>query len=199
MSPSCPLPRCAALCVALFAAPLAAQEVLAAHHPNAAAQDVDAKARAGMLRASIVLKIAPYLTVEGAPARSSGYRIGIIGTDPVAVAAIANLPGKKVDGATVSVVEISLADALAGKTSQCDVVYIAASVDTPLVKTIVAANAQRPVPFVCERAGFAKSGGGVQMFVQDNVVRFEINAEALKEQGVRVSPQLLKLSRKGPE
>jgi hypothetical protein len=66
------------------------------------------------------------------------------------------------------------------------------------LKKVVQSHGDKPVPIVCERPGFAGAGGGVQLFVQDNLIRFEINGEALKKQGVRASPQFLKLSRKGP-
>ena len=75
----------------------------------------------------------------------------------------------------------------------------AGNVDAEQLKKVVQTHADKPVPIVCERPGFAGSGGGVQLFVQDNLIRFEANAEALKKQGVRASPQLLKLSRKGPQ
>lgn len=165
----------------------------------AAPAESDPKARAAMLRASVILKIAPYLSVDDASRKEgSEYRIAIVGTDAAAAAIIATLPGKKVDAAAVVVAEIDPKDAAAGKAPDCELLYIAASIDDATAKRIVEAYADKPVAIVSERAGFAGSGGGVQLFVQDNNLRFEVNADVLKKQGVRASPQLLKLSRKGP-
>ncbi len=165
----------------------------------AAPIEADPKARAAMLRASVILKIAPFLAVDDAPRKEgTEYRITIVGTDAVATAIIATLPGKKVDAAAVVVAEVDPKDAAAGKAPACELLYIAASIDDATARRIVEAYADRPVPIVCERAGFVAAGGGVQLFVQDNNLRFEVNADALKRQGVRASPQLLKLSRKGP-
>lgn len=168
---------------------------------SVASQDPEPKQRAAMLRASIILKIAPYLTLETPPPEPPAtYTIAVIGKDAVGDAMLVQLPGKKVGAAVVKVVEISPEEAAAGKAATaCDLVYIAASVDADLVKRITDAHARRPVPTVCERPGFAANGGAVQIFVQDNGVKFEVNAEVLKKQGVRASPQLLKLSKKGPQ
>ena len=54
------------------------------------------------------------------------------------------------------------------------------------------------MPIVCERPGFARAGGGIQLFCEELELRFEVNVEALRKQQVRASPQLCKLSRKGP-
>lgn len=187
-------PFIAALAVAIAAASAAGQQTHVV-----ASQDTEGAARAAMLRASIVLKIAPYLTAETPPAAPpTTYRIAVVGTDAVATAMLAHLPGKRVGAATVAVIEIDAAAAATRTRGDYDLLYIAASVDGAAVKRIVDAHTARPVPVVCERPGFAAGGGSVQLFVQDNGVRFEINVDALKKQGMRASPQLLKLSRKGP-
>jgi hypothetical protein len=37
------------------------------------------------------------------------------------------------------------------------------------------------------------------LFIKNNKVKFEVNQKALKVQGMKASPQLLKLSTKGPQ
>jgi hypothetical protein len=166
----------------------------------APAQDPDPAIRAAVLRAMIVLKIAPYLT----PAESGGqprkdYRIGVLGQDAVTEVAPAQLTGKKVGDATVRVVRIDLATALAGNAGEeCDLLYIATAVDREVVAAVAAAHGKKPLPLVCERPGFAAMGGGVQLFVKDSCIRFEVNGDALKKQGVLAHSQLLKLSKQGP-
>ncbi|MBZ0152592.1 MAG: YfiR family protein [Planctomycetes bacterium] len=158
--------------------------------------------RAAMLRATVILKLAPYVSPdvppEARPPRPN-YRIAVVGNDDLATAIVAQLPGKKVDKAPVQVAELSERAAAAPPTPpEYELLYIAASVDDKTLARIIAAHRQLPVLLICERPGFVRAGGGVQLFVQDNGVRFEVNQQALKDQGQRASPELLKLSRRGP-
>lgn len=155
------------------------------------------------LRACTVLKLASYLTPETPPPRSDPkvppYRIGLLGKDDVTVTATRLLPGKVVGGTTASVVTIETLAAIEGKAAQaCDLLYVAASIDGKVLERVIAVHADQPMPIVCERPGFVAAGGAVQLFVEDQDLRFEVNVEALKAQGIKASPHLLKLSRKGP-
>lgn len=162
-------------------------------------QEADAERRSALLRAMVVLKIAPYLTSATPRPAGSEYRIAIVGSDLVSAAILKHLPGKKVDDATVRVIELPLARARSGdRAADYDLLYIASSVDTAALPEILRSHANKPVPVFCERPGFAHLGGGVQLFIQDNGIRFEVNSEALRAQGIKVPAQLLKLSRKGP-
>lgn len=148
----------------------------------------------------VILSIAPYVTADTqSAAKRRRYRIGVVGVDAVAAVALRELPGKKVDQWCVTVTEVEPKAAANGSAAaDLELLWIAASIDDATLQRIIAANADKPVVLICERAGFAALGGGVQLFVQDNRIRFEVNADALKKQGLRPSSQLLKLSRKGP-
>lgn len=164
------------------------------------AQEPSAEERAALLRTVLLLKLIPYLPPDTPPKPPpTVHRIALVGDDPVTRTAARQLPGRKVDERPVEVVVVSAADAAVGKgTEGCSLIYVAADVDAALLQRIVAHHADKPAPIVCEKAGFAAAGGAVQPFVQDNNLRFEVNAETLKKQGIRPSPQLQKLSRRGP-
>lgn len=158
-------------------------------------------------RACTVLKLAGYLTPEKPPPQPDGatrrvYRIGVVGNDAVTAAAERLLPGKRVDGADVLLVQVASLRAIEGRAAEvCDLLYVAGSIEDRVLARIVAVHANVPMPIVCERPGFAARGGGVQLFADaddDGEIRFEINVETLQAQGVKASPQLLRLSRKGP-
>ena len=172
---------------------------------NLAAQDGgkqagDADTRAALLRAMVVLKIAPYLVIETPATTRKEYRIGVVGSDTVGAAIQKDLPGKKVGDLPVVVVAIDPTVASKGASAHtCDLLWLAKSVDAATQKQILAAHAEHPTTLVSEQAGFVASGGSVQLFVQENSIRFEVNADALKQKGIRASSQLLKLSRKGPK
>lgn len=206
----------------------------------AAGQEPEADERAAVLRAMMILKIAPYLVAEPRPPapapRADGeppkpappkpppqreppppqpqppkpeppkpatptFRIALCGRDDVTAAAARHLPQKRVGAAVVETVEVTAAVAAAPRADEprpYDLLYLAHDTPPELIRRIVAAHRDDPIPIVCERRGFVAAGGGVQLFVQDNTLRFEINPEALRRQGVRASPQLLKLSREAP-
>ena len=158
-----------------------------------------AEMHAAVLRAMVVLKLAPYLVVDPPPAVRKEYRIGVVGSDIVATALLKELPGKKVGELPVVVVAIDPADASKDTPAHsCDLLWVGQSVDRAAEKRIVAVHATQPVVMVSGRPGFAALGGSVQLFVQDNGIKFEVNVDTLKPKGIRANPNLLKLSRKGP-
>src|SRR5262245_31110353 len=82
----------------LLATMLACGAVLAQSGTQRPAQGRDCEDRAAVLRAMVILKIAPYITPANAPdgpagTKSKRYRVGIVGTDPVGVAALREMPG----------------------------------------------------------------------------------------------------------
>jgi hypothetical protein len=154
--------------------------------------------RAAVLRAVFVLKLAPYLAIDG-DRKGKEYRIGLVGDDGVTAVAEKALADKKVDKLPVKVVVIDLETARQGKdTAKYDLLYVAGTVAKADLERVVKSHADKPVPIVCEQPGFAAMGGGVQLFVKENGLKLEVNAESLKQQGVQVSANLQKLSQRGP-
>jgi len=80
-----------------------------------------------------------------------------------------------------------------------DLLYVATSVDALVVDGIIKNHKKTATPLFSGRPGFASKGGGVQLFIKDNNMKFEVNQSALKAQDLHVSPHLMKLSTKGPE
>jgi len=52
-----------------------------------------------------------------------------------------------------------------------------------------------PVLTVGETEGFAREGGMIRFYEEDNRLRFEINPNAAQKAGLRISSRLLKLAR----
>jgi hypothetical protein len=166
-------------------------------------QQSEAEVKAASVRAAMLFKLAGYLSFDAPQPNErppqKQLRLGVLGNDATATTARKVLTGKQLGDAVVVVVAIDPEQARAGLAHEaCDLLYIATSVADELVAQVVRAHAEKPMPTFAERRGFAELGGSVQLFVEDNGVRFEVNAEALRRQGVRASSQVLKLSRKGP-
>lgn len=151
------------------------------------------------VKAMMLAKFAAFLNRTNAPkpGKEQPLRIGIVGTDATAAAAQKALPGRQVDGRTVAIVTVAIDDAKAGRAA-CDMLYLAADVEPDAVTAIVGAHKSLPMPLICERKGFAAKGGGIQLFLDGDNVRFEVNQEALTAQGIEPAPQFLSLSRRAP-
>ena len=183
------------LTAALFACAAPVTSAQEASEPQATTQD---KQHAAKLRATVILRMAPFLATPGLRDPEKKYRICVVGKDPLGLAILRYLPGRSVGKHEVEVVQVDPAVAAATTRRTYDLVYVAITVDPATTAKIIERHRKIATPLVCERPGFAASGGGIQLFVRKNKVRFEINRDALERQGVKPSPQLMKLSVRGP-
>ena len=126
--------------------------------PAAQLQSPPKIARAAVLRAMVVLKIAPYLR-GAAPKVKQPYRIAVVGKGDVATAMIKRLPNKAVRKRRVEVLALDAAKLLGETAPAFDLVFVAKSVKQEHVARILAKFQQMPTPLVCERPGFAAAGG----------------------------------------
>lgn len=157
------------------------------------------KARAAQLRATFIHKIAPYLHGTGKPTtKNRFYRIGIVGKDLLVDAIRHALPGKLVGKRKIKVTALTAKTAANTSSCEFDLIYVARTIQPAKLAAIIKSHERLATVLVCERPGFAKQRGGIQLFVSNNKIRFEVNHEALKNQRVRVSPQFLKLSTQAP-
>ena len=136
---------------------------------------------------------------DGPAEKPRPYRIGLVGKDDITSVAPRHITDKKVGSRPTVTVVVPLDQATKGTNKDdYDLLYVAAPIEPAALQQILASHAATPVPIVSTRPGFVADGGGIQLFVQDNLVRFEVNAEVLKRQGVHVDSQLQKLSKRGP-
>jgi len=159
----------------------------------------DPKKHATQLRAAYILKLAPYITAKPPKPDADPFVIAVAGHDSFADAIVQLLPGKEINKRKVKVVIVDPTIAATSSKHDYDLLYVATSVDALVVAGIIKQHKTTATPLFSERPGFASKGGGLQLFIKDNKVKFEVNQTALKEQGLHVSPQLMKLSTKGPE
>lgn len=75
--------------------------------------------------------------------------------------------------------------------SECHILFIAASVSERQLTDAFAKVRGLPILCVGETPGFARAGGDIGFFVQQNKLRFEINIHAARQQGLKISSKLL--------
>jgi hypothetical protein len=125
------------------------------------------------------------------PERSSPFVIGVIGDDPFNGELQRAVQNKDVGGRGFVVRHLRNA----GEARACHILFVCRS-ERKSVADILAAVASLPVLTISETDRFVQSGGIINFLVEQNKVRFEINAEAAKKAGLKISSKLLNLGRR---
>lgn len=121
-----------------------------------------------------------------ASAVDSPWVIGVLGLDPFGDVLDNTVRGKLVNGRRVEVRRYAKPSDVKG----CNILFIGRA-DFERTGTPV----QPGLLTVGEAAGFLKSGGIINFYLEDNRVHFEIRPSVAHSAGLRVSSQLLKLGR----
>jgi hypothetical protein len=124
--------------------------------------------------------------VEGGP-----LVVGVIGDDPFG-GALDRLNGNTANGRALRIKRFRWTDDLRA----CQVLFISASEDRRLNK-IMESIRGTSVLTIGESTQFSQSGGMIRFVIQDNKVRFEINASSAGKANLRISSKLLALAKRG--
>jgi YfiR/HmsC-like len=81
-----------------------------------------------------------------------------------------------------------------GPQKECQILYVSSSEMSHLGEAIQMLKGV-PVLTIGETPGFAKNGGIINLILEDNKVRFEVNVQAAKEADLNISSRLLALAR----
>lgn len=142
------------------------------------------------LKAAFIYQVAKF--VEWPPRiepHTTPLRLCVFGGNPFG-AALDNIDGKPVNERMLEVVLLDMnAD-----TRECGMLFVASQAERHLER-IAALSRGAGMLTIGDTQGFAQRGAMVNFFLQDGKIRFEINQEALRRAGVRISSQLLKLAR----
>jgi YfiR/HmsC-like len=117
-------------------------------------------------------------------------RLCILGQDPFGSLLESGLRGKTLGEKPIEIGRLSDARQVTG----CQVLFISAS-ERSQAAAILEVLSARPILTVSEIPGFAADGGMVNFYIEDRRIRFEINPKSAARCGLRISSQLLKLSR----
>jgi hypothetical protein len=123
--------------------------------------------------------------------KQSTFEIGVLGADPFGGALDEIARDKKIDGRRIVIRRFTTMDDY----KPCHILFITSS--APLKEELEAIQKTRDVPvlLVGESPGFAQRGGTINLFIEQNKVRFEVNMEVAKQEQLKISSKLLSLAK----
>jgi len=141
------------------------------------------------VKAAFVHNIAKFVEWPASVGAQGVLRLCILGSAPLGAAA-EDLRGKPVGRRVWDVAPVN-----SGTNSrECNVLFIGAAEAANLPRLLDGLKGS-PVLTVGDTEGYAERGVMVNLFLDQNKVRFEINNGAAGRAGLRISSQLLKLAR----
>jgi len=150
----------------------------------ASAQDRAPPAREDQLKAGYVLNFARF--VEWPESTPTILTLCVAGNSGVLDALRASEGKIRIGARAVRLREVGPADAVSG----CNVLYL----EMPNVRRVEQVQPNSATLTVSNDKGFAHSGGAIELFTQDNRLRFIINIENARRAGLRISSSLLQLA-----
>jgi hypothetical protein len=122
---------------------------------------------------------------------SEPFVIGVFEENPFGDALDRIAQKKQIQGRPIS---IRLIDEIQ-KGKSCQILFVPKTVSSEEQAEIIEVFGKRPVLVVGEMQNFADRGGTVNFFMDDGTVRFEINVDVVREQGLSVDAKLLSLAK----
>ena len=127
--------------------------------------------------------------------------IVILGEDHFGTTLDRALEGKKVNARPFVIKRarsVSELQRTLGPQKECQILYVSTS-EMPHLSEAIQVLRGAPVLTIGETPGFARSGGIINLILEDNKVRFEVNVQAAKDADLNISSRLLALARIIPE
>ena len=131
------------------------------------------------------------------PQPDSPIVIGILGTDPFGGAIDRVLENKKLDGRSVVVRRLKWSKDLKDL-RECNILFVSSS-EKEHLSDVINIVKWLPILTIGETPGFASRGGIINLTLEGNKVRFEVNVEASKQANLNISSRLLALARIVPQ
>jgi uncharacterized protein DUF4154 len=121
------------------------------------------------------------------------FVIGIVGDSPILSFLQQIVDGRVIKGRRAVVRVIDTSNGLRA-VDTCQVVFISAS-ERKNLSSILSHTDGRPILTVADSVGFGAAGVLINFYREDDFLRFEINADAATDSGLKVRAKLLRLAR----
>ncbi|MCA8942112.1 MAG: YfiR family protein [Planctomycetes bacterium] len=153
------------------------------------------------IKSGLVVNFCRYLDWSPLPKSETTFEIHIVGKDPLGKAIDELYEKRKVDKHDVAISRFGSWSALAEphrvRALDCQLLIVAES-DPKIVSEILGAIGRRQIVTVGFIPTFLHLGGDIEVFIQENKVRFDVAHDHLKLKGVKVSSKLLKSAERNP-
>lgn len=116
--------------------------------------------------------------------------IGIFGTDPFGGIIDRVVENKKLDGRALLVKRLKRGASV----KDCNILFVSSS-EAAHLDEIIQSTKGMPILTIGETPGFAVRGGIINLTLEGNKVRFEVNIDAAKQANLNISSRLLALAR----
>jgi hypothetical protein len=144
------------------------------------------------VKAAFLGKFVKYVTWP--PARLADRRapfvVGVLGKDPFGDKLVETFRDKQVEERRVEIRQFSALEGV----SEAHLLFVTRD-ESDRLEAILATTRGAGVLLVGESGGFAADGGSINFYLEDKRLRFEVNPEAARRQGLKVSSELLKVAR----
>jgi hypothetical protein len=124
--------------------------------------------------------------------------IGILGTDPFGTVIDRVIENKKLDGRPVIIKRLKWSKEPLKDLKDCNILFVSTSEKEHLDEVIRIVK-WLPILTIGETPGFAMRGGIINLTLEGNRVRFEVNIEAAKQANLNISSRLLALAKIVPQ
>ena len=142
------------------------------------------------LKAAFVYNFTKFIDWPGESVRSLTFQICVLGQNPFGSELTHLTDGKVIGGHPVQVLTLSNYHLA----RSCQVVFISAS-ENAHMKEILSGLRGRSVLTVGDSQGFVDAGGMIELLVEDDRMRFEVNLHAANEARLKISAKLLSLAK----
>jgi hypothetical protein len=140
------------------------------------------------LQAAILSKLPQFVEWPAAVSGGSSLDICVAPPDPFGQDLSTLIAGETVGSRRLNTRPVTSAADIAG----CDVLYLPSRGNAP--HPLLAPASTRPILTVGDAPGFLQDGGIIALRVVDGRVRFEIDDNAARRVGLKISSQLLRLA-----
>ena len=167
---------------------------------GANAQSVDSSASAEyLIKAGFIYNFAQLVQWPPAafPQADSPIVIGILGTDPFGPVIDRVFQDKKLDGRSLVIKRLKWSKELKDL-KDCDILFVSSS-EKEHLDDVIRMVKWLPVLTIGDTPGFATRGVIINLTLEGNRVRFEVNIEAAKQANLNISSRLLALARIVPQ
>jgi hypothetical protein len=158
--------------------------------PIFALQAAGQRASEYQLKAAFVYNFTKFIDWPGESVRSLTFQICVLGQNPFGSELTQLTDGKVIEGHPVEVLIVTNYHLA----RSCQVVFISAS-ENAHMKEILSALRGRSVLTVGDSQGFVDAGGMIELLVEDERMRFEVNLHAANEARLKISAKLLSLAK----